>query len=106
RLVADRTHIHASRNDLSYVTAEVLDEKGHVVPTAIIPLHFSITGEGEIAATGNANPSDMSSFQKPEQKTFRGKCLIIVRPKGEPGKIRLKAEGEGLKAGEVVIETE
>ena len=48
----------------------------------------------------------MESFQKPEHKTFEGKCLIIVRPKGNAGTIRLKAEGEGLKAGEVMIETE
>ncbi|HEV8282813.1 MAG TPA: glycoside hydrolase family 2 TIM barrel-domain containing protein [Chitinophagaceae bacterium] len=111
RLTADRKNIKASRNDLSYVTAEVVDANGWLVPDAIIPLHFSITGNGEIAATASASPNDMQSFsagpsgQKPQHKTFRGKCLIIVRPKGNAGKIILKAEGEGLRAGEVVIET-
>ena len=104
-LIADRKNIKASRNDLSYVTAEVLDANGQLVPDAVIPLHFTITGNGEIAATANANPSDMESFKNPEHKTFRGKSLIIVRPKGKPGKIILKAEGEGLRTGEVVIET-
>ncbi len=106
RLTADRSQIHASRSDLAYVTAEVLDTKGQLVPNAALPLHFSISGSGEIIATGNANPSDMESMQKPQHETFEGKCLIIIRPKGNAGKIMLKAEGEGLTAGEVVIETE
>ncbi len=106
QLVADRAHIHDSRNDLAYITAEVVDAKGHVVPNAALPLHFSIAGNGEILATGNADPSGAASFQQPEHQTFEGKCLIIVRPKGKAGKIILKAEGEGLTAGEVVVETE
>jgi beta-galactosidase len=106
RLTADRAHIHASRNDLAYVTAEVLDAKGRLVPDASLPLHFSISGNGEIIATASACPNCPESMQQTKHKTFEGKCLIIVRPKGNAGKITLKAEGEGLQAGEVVIKTE
>jgi beta-galactosidase len=105
RLTADRTHIHASRNDLAYVTAEVLDAKGQLVPDASLPLHFSISGNGEIIATASACPNCPESMQQTKHKTFEGKCLIIVRPKGNAGKITLKAEGEGLEAGEVMVET-
>ncbi len=105
RLTADRTHINANANDLAYVTAEIVDANGNLVPNTEMPLHFSITGNGEIIAAGNANPSDAESFQDAEHKTFRGKCLIIIRPKGNAGKITLKAEGESLASGTVVIET-
>ena len=105
RLVADRTHIHADANDLAYVTAEVIDENGRLVPNAVLPLYFTVSGNGEILATGNANPSDAESMQQPQHKTFEGKCLIIIRPKGDAGTIKLKAESEGLTAGEVVITT-
>jgi beta-galactosidase len=106
RLIPDRTHIHASRNDLAYVTAEVLDAKGHLVPDAALPLQFSVRGNGEIIATASACPSCLESMQQPRHTTFEGKCLIIVRPKGNAGKITLKAEGEGLQAGEVEITSE
>src|SRR5438477_1333127 len=54
-LAADRSHIKASRNDLAYVTAEIIDASGRLVPDAIIPLHFTIMGNGEIAATASAS---------------------------------------------------
>ncbi len=105
KLIADRSKIKNSSNDLSYITAEVVDENDELVPGADAVLHFTIEGNGEIAATANANPSDMESFQQPQHKTFQGKALIIVRPKGKAGKIILKTEAEGLSAGQITIET-
>ncbi len=105
RLVADRKYIKANQNDLSFVTAEVIDAKGQLVPDASLLLHFSISGNGKIIATGNANPSDAESMQQPQHKTFEGKCLVIVQPKGNAGKITLKAAGENLESAEVLIET-
>ena len=106
RLVADRSSIHANRNDLSYVTVEVVDRDGNVVPDAAIPIHFTITGAGELAATGSPAPNDPSSFHVPVRKTFEGRCLAIVRPKGDAGKITLKAEADGLKGATVVVKTQ
>jgi beta-galactosidase len=104
RLTADRSQIKNSRNDLSYVTVEIVDANGSLVPGASVPVQFSIEGNGEIFATANASPTDMQSFQKSEHRTFRGKCLVIVRPKNKGGKIILKAKAEGLNGGQVVIE--
>ena len=49
--------------------------------------------------------TDAASMQQPQHKTFEGKCLVIVRPKDNAGKIILKAEGKNLESGEAVIET-
>jgi beta-galactosidase len=57
RLTADRSTIRADRNDLSYVTVEIVDENGLVVPNGAYPVHFSITGAGELAATGSGSPN-------------------------------------------------
>ena len=84
----------------------MIDANGQVVPNAELLLHFSISGNGEIIATGNANPSDVASMQQPQHRTFKGKCLVIVRPKGSAGKIILKAEAEGLKEAQIIISTQ
>ncbi len=105
-LIADRNKIKASRNDLSYVSIEIVDDQDRVVPNAEMPIQFSVSGEGEIAAVGSANPADMSSFKGSSKKTWRGICLVILRPSGKEGKIILKAEGNGVGSGEIVVEVE
>jgi beta-galactosidase len=102
-LKVDRQQIKNSRNDLAYVTVEVLDDKNNVVPYANLPVEFSITGAGEIAAVGNANPSDMASFHKSKCNTYRGRCLMVVRPKGAAGDIILEAKAEGLPPIKTIV---
>jgi beta-galactosidase len=98
RLTADRYLIRANRNDLAYITAEVVDVDGNVIPYADdLQVKFYISGQGKLAATGNGNPKDMASFRQPERKSYHGICLAIVRPETIPGKINIKATSEGLK---------
>lgn len=107
RLSADRSTIKADRNDLSYVMVEILDAEGNVIPDDDKTLvNFEISGNGEIAGVGSGSPTDMSSFQQPSKKSWQGKCLAIVRPKGAPGKIMMTATAEGLKEGVIEIITE
>jgi beta-galactosidase len=103
RLMADRLSIRPDRNDLSYVTVEILDASGNLVSDAIVPVAFSITGAGQLAGIGNADPKDVASFQQPHRKTFHGKCLAVVRPTGAQGSITLRAEAQGLSAATVTI---
>jgi len=103
-LKSDRESIRSDRNDLAYVTLEVLDESGNLVPDATVPVEFSVTGAGTIAAAGTANPKDVRSFRSHRPTTFHGKGLAIVRPTGSAGSVTLRAESEGLKSGEVVLQ--
>ena len=104
-LKADRSAIRSSRNDLAYVTVEIADDKGNIVPNANVPVEFSISGVGELAAVGNANPSEMASFHQPKRNTFRGKCLVVLRPKGDAGDITLEASSPGLQSAKIVVVT-
>jgi beta-galactosidase len=107
RLLADRNKIRADRNDLSYVTAVIIDADGNIVPDADnIVINYELSGNGEIAGVDNGNPSDITSFQQPEKSTYHGKCLAIIRPKGIAGKIALKAKAEGLKESTLEIWTQ
>ena len=98
RLTADRYPVRANRNDLAYITAELVDADGNVIPYADdVLVKFDISGQGKLAATGNGNPKDMASFQQPERKFYQGVCLAIVHPATTKGKIYIKATSEGLK---------
>ncbi len=104
RLTADRAAIRRDRNDLSYVTVDVLDQAGELVPDAVVPVSLSVTGSAELAAAGSANPKDVWSFRRPRPKTFHGRCLAIVRPKGAAGVATIRAQAEGLPAASLVVQ--
>jgi len=106
RLTADRSELKANRNDLSYVTVEVVDETGALIPNANLPIRFKVEGAGELAAVENGDPADMKSFRSPQVTSFNGRCLVILRPSGTSGEIRLKAESAGLTGAEISVMTE
>jgi beta-galactosidase len=103
RLKADRSSIRPDRNDLAYVTTEVLDAAGNLVPDATVPVTFDISGAGQLAATGTANPKDVQSFRQAVTATYHGKCLAIVRPVGSAGRTTLTAQSKGLEAAWLVL---
>lgn len=105
KMIADRNEIKANRNDLAYVTLEVLDKDGNLVPNADVKVKLSVSGDGELLASGNAAPNDMESFRNPLVKVYNGRCLAILRPFAAAGKIRLNAEADGLPGAMVEIVT-
>jgi beta-galactosidase len=96
-LTPDRPNLKACRDDLSYVMVQVVDENSQPVPDAVVPVSFGVTGAGEIAAVGNANPKDVASFRQPQRDTFHGTCVAVLRPTGKPGAIEVRAESPGLE---------
>jgi len=105
RLTADRSSIASGGKDLSFITVEVLDEKGNTVPTADHLIRFSLDGDGSIAGTDNGDPTDHISLNQPERKLFNGKCLVVVKSGKKKEKMTLIASGEGLKSAELNIKS-
>jgi beta-galactosidase len=103
RLTADRPTIRASRNDLAYVTVELLDAAGKPVPDGVRTIDFRLEGVGELAAAGSANPKDVTSFRMPTCRTYRAKAMAILRPTGRTGTITLRATSAGLQPATLVI---
>jgi beta-galactosidase len=105
-LRADRAAIAASRDDLSYVTATVVDKDGNPTPSEDTIITFSLDGgaNAEIAAVGSGDPQDSGSFHAASRKTYRGKAVAIVRPgktniPATSGSATLTASAPGLGAG-------
>jgi len=103
-LTPDRPTLNASRDDLSYVMVKIVDEQDHPVPDAVVPVTFTLTGPGEIGAVGSANPKDVASFRQPLHRTFHGECVVIIRPKGVPGRVEIRAESAGLASATAQLE--
>jgi beta-galactosidase len=103
RLTVDRSTIRADREDLAFVTVEITDAAGNLVPDATNLVHFKLTGPGELAAVGSGAPDVMESFRQPQHTEWHGRALAILRPLGATGKLTLRAEADGLSAGEVTV---
>lgn len=103
-LAADRSKIKTDGLDLSFITATVTDKDGLAVPQSQPALKFSISGPGEIVATGNGDATDHSSFQSPEKNAFNGLALAIVKAKpGQSGPITLSVSSEGLAPAKIIL---
>ena len=107
RLKSDKNTLNTHKNDLAHISIEIIDAAGNVVPNVDdVLIKYQISGNGSLAGVGNANPRDMSSFQKPEKKVFQGKGLVIVRPTEKAGNIKIIAQADGLKEAVLMIKTQ
>ncbi len=102
-LSPDRTEIKSGRQDLSYVTVELVDINGIRNPSTDNLVKFYIEGPGEIISVGSSNPMSTESYKRPQRKAWQGRCMVIVRSGNDSGIIKLRAESEGLEACEVEI---
>lgn len=101
---ADRNTITANGKDLSFITVQVTDENGLMVPDANNLISFSIEGPGEILATDNGDPSNLVFFGSKERSAFSGLALVIIRGKNrQPGNIRVTTKSSGLESTIVEI---
>ncbi|MBL4560950.1 MAG: DUF4982 domain-containing protein [Labilibaculum sp.] len=102
----DRAIIVADGKDLSFVTVQISDSEGLLVPRSNHQIKFTIEGPGEIVATDNGDQTDMIAFTSHERKAFNGLALVIVRAKaGESGMIRVTAESPGLESVTIEIQS-
>ena len=103
-MTADKIALKADGYDISYISVELQDRSGEFVGSATDVIHFSISGAGEIIATDNGDPSDLTAFPSKERRAFSGLALAIVRAKpGASGSMVISASGKGLKGAEVQV---
>lgn len=105
RLTPSASEIAADGQDLVYVTAEIVDRDGRVVPCADNKISFDVVGAGILEATGNADMKDPTPYVSAERKAWKGRALAVVRSGRRSGKIVLKATSPMLKAAKVTVTT-
>jgi beta-galactosidase len=95
RLTPDRAAIAADDESLSFVTVEVVDEHGTLVPGADEEIQFSVTG-GSLVGVDNGRQESAENYKATRRTAFNGKALAIIQSDDRPGPITVTATADGL----------
>lgn len=101
----DRTEIAADGAELSYITVDVTDEDGNIVPDAANNVKFTVEGEGKLVGVDNGKQDDHQSYQDDNRDAFNGQLVAIVQSTKNAGEITVTASAEGLDPATVTINT-
>ncbi len=94
RLTTDRQQPTADGQPLLFVTIEVVDSAGRIVPEAQLPLEVKVTG-GSLLGLGNANPRDNDPYYDVKHTTWNGRALAVIKPASK-GKTVVEVNDERL----------
>lgn len=105
-LSVNRKSLAANGDDLAYITVQVADKDGNIVPTDTREVKYSVKGAGKFEATANGDPRSLRSFQEPEMDLFAGAATAIVRSGKNPGRLTFKASAKAVKSAQIEIPVE
>jgi beta-galactosidase len=87
-LAADRASITADGRDLAFVTVDVVDAQGVVVPQASNLIDFAIEGPGELAGVDNGNAVSHESTRGPRDRPSAARRSPSFGPRRAPARSR------------------
>lgn len=102
-LTPNRNELAADGDDLLYVTVQVADKDGNIVPTDDRMVKFKVDGAGTFEATANGDPTCLLPFQNPEMKLFSGAATAIARSGKTPGTLTFTATAPGVKSATLTL---
>lgn len=102
RLTPDRTSLAADGRSLVFVTADVVDAHGVVVPDAEDLIAFAVDG-GSLAGLDNGRQESAERYQASTRTAFHGKALAIVRSGTRAGAVKVTARAPGLRTGSTTV---
>ena len=82
----------------TFVSVEVVDKDGNLCPLAEDQIIFSVSGNAKIIGTDNGCQTSMESFKAPQRKAFFGKCIVVVKGKGQ-----MKAQAVNLRDAVITL---
>ena len=103
-LTPNRRALLANGDDLAYITIQVADKDGNIVPTDNRKVKFTVSGAGTFEATANGDPTSLMPFQNPEMNLFSGAATAIVRSADKEGEIKFTASAKGIKPATLSIQ--
>jgi len=105
-LTPDKKVIQANRQDLSYVTVQVLDANNIPVPFADNMIEFEVKGAGKLLAVGNGNQQSHTPLRGNRMEAYLAKCLAIIQSTDEKGEITITARSGSLPVASAILNAE
>ncbi len=103
RLTADRTRLTADGQSLAFISVDVVDAEGRVVPTSDEELTFSVAGNAVLLAAGNADVKDEDPYFDNRHHAWQGHALAVIRNNGRKGQATLTVMAAHLPAAQIVL---
>ncbi len=95
--------LKADGEDMTFITVNILDANGNLVPDADNSLNVRVTGAAQFKGICNGDATSLEVFTKPTMKAFHGKLVIGIQSNGKPGDATVKVTGKGLKPATATI---
>ncbi|MBD5231586.1 MAG: glycoside hydrolase family 2 protein [Bacteroidales bacterium] len=102
-LTTDRRELKAGADDLAYVTVQIADAQGNIIPTESREVNFAVQGAGSFRATANGDPTSLRLFHEPVMDLFSGAATAIVQAGDKPGQLTLTVTAEGLSPATLTL---
>lgn len=105
-LSSNRTSMKADDEDLVYITVQVADKNGNLVPTDTRKVNFKVSGASKFRAAANGDPTCTELFHEPDMTLFSGALTAIIQSSEESGKIVFEAYAKGVKPAKIILNVE
>lgn len=105
-LTPDRTTIQANKQDLCYVSVQILDANNVPVPFANNMVEFEVSGAGKLLSVGNGNQQSHTFFKGGKMEAHLGRCLAVVQSTDKPGEMTITARSGGLPVATATLKAE
>lgn len=99
----DTSTLRGMSGDLCYVTVQLEDQNDLPVLSRDLTLNFDIEGAATLAGVNNGYQADLTAFKSGSYKTWKGKCVAVIKLNKAKGSFKLHIKGQGLSDKTVEI---
>ncbi len=103
RLTTDYGQYGADGEDIAYVLAEVVDDKGIAVPIDEGDIEFAVSGPATLLGTGTGDLTDTVPYPQAKRRLHQGRAMAAVRL-DKKGRSTVTAKVAGLKGGKAQLD--
>jgi len=94
RLTPDRTVMTANGQSLTYITVEVVDRQGTLVPEAAIDCEATVKGAATLLSFASADLKDTEPYTSSHTKTWKGRALLVLRSGKKRGSVSVTIKSQ------------